>query len=83
MATLCKKYHLQVDEPETLFVCGLSGWMSSASVCCVCVQGIMHHFAVMPRHVCGIPAESAQKLRPFHPHADMLCPGDQQSRAKP
>ncbi len=47
MATLCKKYHLQVDELETLFVRGLSGWMSSASVCCVCVQGIMHHFAVL------------------------------------
>ncbi len=28
--------------------------------------------AVMLKHFFGIPAESAQELRPFHPYADML-----------
>ena len=45
MATLCMKYDFKVHERETLFVCGLCGWMSSVSVCRMYVQGIMHDFA--------------------------------------
>lgn len=89
MARLWKNYHLYIDDLETLFVCGLCGWMSSVVVCRMIVQGIMHHFAVcissavMHRHLFGIAAESAQELRPFHSHGDMLHSRDQQSRAKP
>ncbi len=51
MATLCKKSHVQVDEPEILFVRSLCGWMSSVIVCRMCAPGIMHHFA-FARPVC-------------------------------